>query len=372
MKILFVCGGGVIYGKERVTLSLMEGLRARGHQIHCITSTWGDVFAKELAKRSIPYDRLPTGFISKTLRWEPLYMTLVQLWRLPKLWQGYRSTLRRFGPNVIIHSNFHHLLLLWPLLDPKRTFFHVHDYFKPTALYCSLMRFLNLRIRAFIGVSRFIRDAITQLGISPSKVFFVHNGIDFEDRPNHRTLSAPVRIGIVGQIGEWKGHDDLLEALKILKDWNMAFVCKIFGEGEPAYLQTLHQRSRQYGLDSNIRWLGYVKDKHEIFKEIDICVIPSRCHEGFAITAVEAAVFGVPVAATRMGALTEVVRNEETGYLIRPDSPLDLAQKLKGLIENPSLRKNMGERAYLYAKEHFSRERMSEGIETILSNLTHV
>ena len=170
MKILFVGGGGVIYGKETVTLSLMEGLRARGHEIYCITSTWGEAFAKELDARLIPYTRLPLGFISKTLRWEPIYMTLDQLYRLPQLWLGYHQIVKRFKPDFILHSTFHFSFLLWPLLDPKKTIFHVHDFFEPKRLYCTVIKFLGMRLRAFIGVSNFIRNSIIQLGIPENNV----------------------------------------------------------------------------------------------------------------------------------------------------------------------------------------------------------
>ena len=372
MRILFVCGGGVIYGKETTTLSTMEGLRARGHEIRCITSTWGDAFAKRLDALSIPYTRAPLGFISKRLRWDTLYMTFAQLLRLPELWRVYRRTVKEFNPDFIIHSNFHHILLLWPLLDPKKTLFRVHDYFEPKPLYRLVIQFLNLRLRAFIGVSNFIRNSILQLGIPDVKVFSVLNGISIDGRNHKQTPSQPVTVGMVGQIGEWKGHSDLLEALKILKSSGVSFDCIIFGEGEPKYVDVLKQQIYQYGLEKSIRWMGYVEDKRIIFSKIDLCVIPSRCHESFGMVAAEATSFGVPVIAAKTGGLPEIILEGETGYLIDPASPHEIAEKLRLLIENPDLRQRMGDTARTHAARSLSRERMVQEMETLLFNMMSV
>lgn len=370
MKILIVCGGGVIYGKETVTLALVQGLRAKGHDVRCVTSTWGDAFAKQLDALSVPYTRVPLGFISKTLRWDALYMTAAQLLQVPKLWQGYRRYVKEFNPDFIVHTNFHHLLLLWPFLDSQKTLFHVHDYFEPKAFYRYLIRFLNLRLRAFIGVSGFMRDSVIQLGIPKTKVFSVLNGIDMNRAQISRgALSRAVTIGIVGQIGDWKGHGDLVEALRILKSWGVLFKCIIFGQGEPGYITSLKEKINRYGLDNQIHLLGYVKDKQQIFDQIDICVVTSRCQEGFGMVAAEAATFGIPVVAARRGGLPEIVRHDVTGYLVGTRSPHELAERLKRLIEDPDLRQGMGQAARRHASQYLTQDRMVQEMEELLHRL---
>src|SRR5689334_9801408 len=91
VKILFVCGAGYVYGKEIITLSLMQGLRERGHDVRCLISTWSDgEYAKRLRASSIPYYKLPLGFISKTLTRSAMRMTVDTLDKTPGLWLGYR------------------------------------------------------------------------------------------------------------------------------------------------------------------------------------------------------------------------------------------------------------------------------------------
>ena len=378
MKILFVCGGGVIYGKEITTLSSIKGLREKGHDVRCITSTWGNAFAKRLDALLIPYVRVPLGFISKVLRWDTLYMTFAQLVRAPELWKGYHRYVKDFDPDIIIHTNFHHLLLLWPFLDPKRTVFRVHDYFEPKMLYRCLIKFLGMKLRAFIGVSNFIRNSIIQLGISESKAFSVLNGAEaLESNGPQRSNTAIVTVGIVGQVAEWKGHDDLIEALRILKSRQIFPQCIIFGEGDPSYVNSLRQKIDRYGLQEKIHLSGYEGDRQRIYSQIDICVLPSRCQDPCPIVAIEAQYFGIPVIAARRGGVPEIILDGKTGYLVNAQSPHEIAERLERLIENPDLRKKMGDAARIHASQHFTLERMVQEIEDLLLtmapvNRTHV
>jgi glycosyltransferase involved in cell wall biosynthesis len=383
VKILFVCGGGFVYGKEIITLSLMQGLRERGHDVRCIISSWAhDDYDRRLAAEAIPFISLPLGFISKTLTAPAMRMTVDTLSKSPKLWLGYRRHLKDFQPDAVVHSTLHHIYHVWPLLDARNTFFHVHDPFAPTAFYRRLFRFLSLRVRAFIGVSRYIEQSIVDLGVAPEKVFSVLNGItpplSREANGNAAKLNlsppereaneegAPVRVGIVGQIGEWKGHDDFVEALRELKRAGLSFSVLIFGEGQPEYVAALKRKIDDYQLTQEVRWPGFVKNPAEIFSSMDICVVPSRSQDPCPTVAIETTHFGIPVIATRRGGLPEIVQDNSTGYLVDAESPSQLADKLKLLIQDAGLRQRMSRAAKAYGSEHLSSERMAAQMEAAL------
>ena len=382
MKILFVCGAGSVYGKEIITLSLIEGLRARGHDVRCAISSWSDgEFARRLQGCSIPFVRLPLGFISKTWTGSALRMTIDTLSKTPRLWRGYRRYVKEFQPDAIVHTTLHHVFHVWPLLNPRNTFFHVHDSFAPTAFYRRLFRFLSPRLRAFIGVSRYTAQSIVRLGVAPEKVFAVLNGVTLpggvDENRNHAPENsgwahssngngAPVRIGIVGQVAEWKGHDDFIESLRGLKTANLSFQAVIFGEGGRDYVAALKRKIDDYQLTGEVRWAGFVKTPREIFPRMDICVVPSRSQDPCPTVAIETAHFGIPVVATRRGGLPEIVQDGETGYLVDAESPLQLAEKLKLLIEDVRLREQMSRRAKSYSTEFLTRERMAAQMEATL------
>jgi glycosyltransferase involved in cell wall biosynthesis len=380
MRILFICGAGIVSGREMATLNLIRGLRERGHDVRCIASTWGDgKLAERLEAAGVPFKSLPLGFISKTLSASAVWMTLDQLRRVPRLWLGFRHYLREFKPDVIVQTNFHHIFLLWPLLNPRKTFFHVHDGFPASDFYRRLARFLSRRLCAFIGVSRYIARNLSELGISGEKICYVHNGVTIEDTAGEQAVASSIQdetrgratravvIGIIGQVGEWKGHDDLVEALRELKAAGLAFSCVIYGEGKTEYVGALKERIERYGLTQCVRQAGFVKSLRAIYGGLDICVVPSRVPEAFGMVAAEAAHFGVPVVATRRGGLPEIVEDGSTGFLVDAEAPGQLAEKLRALIEDVALREEMGRAARIHARQHFTVERMAEQIEAVFA-----
>lgn len=377
MRILVVCGAGYVSGLEIVTLNLIQGLRQRGHDVRCITSSWGDGdLPRRLEASSIPHIRLPLGFISKTLSLPALIMSLDQLIKLPKLWVGYLRYVRNFEPHVILHSNFHHLILLWPFLAVGNCLYHVHNCFPPTTFYRFLFKALNKRLGKFIAVSDFAGRSLLNLKLPPHKVVHVPNGVAFDHEPEGKTVKpkasdvqpstySPVRIGIVGQIGGWKGHDDLIEALRLLKDKCEQFSCLIFGRGEPSYVEKLKYKAGEYGLHEQICFVGFVERIEDIFPRVDVCVAPSRYEEPFGMVAAEAAFFGIPVIATRKGGLPEVVTNGVTGFLVNAESPIEIAEKLFLLVKNPDLRQQLGQAALDRARSCFTQEKMVRDMESI-------
>lgn len=393
MRILVVCGAGTVYGRELITLSLIAGLRDRGHEVTCLTTTWGDgKFARLLDQHSISYTSLPLGFISKAISWSAIWMSLDQIRKLPALWLGYRKAVKAFRPDIVIHSNFHHIFVLWPVLGSAINVFHVHDCFFPTRFYRFVLTLLERRLRLFIGVSKFIAASLAEVGLPDEKIKYVLNGISVErsngsqrteklpatlqetllDKSNHEDndpFHNPVSIGIVGQVGEWKGHNDLIEALRLLKHAGEPFACKIFGDGNPSFAATLRDKINQYDLAGQVQWMGFVDGTDSIYSKIDLCVTPSRAFEAFGMVAAEASFHGIPIVATRRGALPEIVLDNQTGYLVDPGSPEQLADKLSLLVRSGEARRRMGLAAREYALQSLTSKRMVEEMETLLYSI---
>jgi glycosyltransferase involved in cell wall biosynthesis len=365
-----------------VTLSLMEGLRNRGHEVRCITSAWNDGrFEKRLEELSIPYNPLPLGFVSKTFSSSTLRMTLAQGLRLGGLWLGYRKATRFFRPDIVLHSGIHHLLLLWPLLGHEVNVFHVHDTFAPTPFYRRLFGALSRRVTTFVGVSKFVAESLINLGVTESKVAYVLNGIVVDDstgraagngskdKKNGSEPGGPIRIGIVGQVDEWKGHEDLIDALHILEEKRQPFVCRIFGSGSPEFAAKLRYRIDEYKLANKVEWMGFVDDRRAIYGGMDVCVVPSRISEAFGMVAAEASMFGLPVIASRTGALMEVVLDDETGYIVDAKSPEQIAEKIYALSTSPGTLVKMGRSAAAHVLEALSAKQMIDKMEALFESL---
>jgi glycosyltransferase involved in cell wall biosynthesis len=354
----------------------MEGLRERGHEVRCLTSTWTDgSFEKEIERLGIGSTSLPLGFISKTMSMSAFRMTLGQLIRLPLLWVGYRQALQEFGPDVVVHSAIHHTFLLCPAFGREKNVFHVHDNFVPKRFYRVLFGLLNKRIDCFIAVSNFVAEGLRNLGIKEAKITTVLNGsLVFGTNSGTPECLLPkdssiIRLGIVGQVADWKGHAVLIEALNILKRKKLPFVCRIFGDGDSGFRTRLKSKINEYGLGQMVEWQGFISDRVTIYHNIDICLIPSTFSEPFGMVAAEAATFGLPVIASRIGGLPEVVLDRKTGLLVEAGSSEELAATIYSLSKSSELRRELGEGGINFVANNLSANRMTAEVEAVFRRL---
>lgn len=357
--ILIVCGAGYVSGKEAMALELGQGLARNGEAVSFITSFWnnGD-FIKRLEQAGLPNNRLPIGFISATLTAECLRMTAEQVLYLPSLLRGYGRLLRFLNPRRVVHTNWHHALLLLRFLQPDRDLYWLHEFVPDLPRYRRVFRWFAKRLRGFVCVSQAVAGSLRELGIDEAKIRVIHNGItDFTAVSPTRQDAASFRIGIVGQVGAWKGHEDLLEAFAVVHQKHASSELHVFGNGDAAYRGELERKSVELGIADWLKWHGYVGDRGEIYSNLDLCVVPSRSHDPLPTTAIEAGHSGLPVIATRRGGLPEVIENETNGLLVEARRPGDLADAICRLIEDPQLRLRLAANARRCATKRFGSER---------------
>jgi glycosyltransferase involved in cell wall biosynthesis len=290
---------------------------------------------------------------------------------------GYRKVVSSFQPDVVLHSTFHHISLLAPLFRKERNVFHVHEAFASTSFYRQLFKALSRRICIFVGVSKYAADALINIGVPESKVRYVLNGITADQSSCSVAMSiagrhredGPVRIGIVGQIDEWKGHEDLIDALHILETRHEPFVCRIFGSGSPEFAVTLESRIAEYKLTDRVEWMGFVSERKFIYDSMDICIVPSRRSEAFGMVAAEASMYGIPVVASRKGALPEVICDNHTGYLVDAGSAEQIADKISALSISRETWLEMGQRANAHVSSSLSAAKMVDEMESLFERL---
>ncbi|MFL6212864.1 MAG: glycosyltransferase family 4 protein [Blastocatellia bacterium] len=359
-NVLIVCGAGIVSGKEIMTLELARGLKSKGQSAHVLTSVWSDeAFPSRLEEIGLPFDRLPLGFISLTLTRQCLNWTYGQLVRWPELLRGYRALLKTQKPRTVIHTNWHHLLVLYPLLRADRDLFWVHDVVPDKRHYKIVFQMLGSRLRRFVPVSNAVAESLRRSGIPEDKIHVIYNGLPDPAIGVERISGSrdAVRLGIIGQVNPCKGHDDLLEAFGQLSAQWPNIEIHIFGHEADDYGQQLRSRSASLGLNERVKWHGYVSSRPAIFSNIDICVVPSRVEDSLPTVAIEAASFGLPAIATQRGGLPEIVKDGVTGILVPSNNPTALATGIERLLADPDLRYQMGLKARQRMLEMFSHER---------------
>lgn len=340
-KVLALCRGAYIGGVEVITLDILEGLRGRGCQIFCIINGWNDGdFPERLQKLGIPYQPVKLGwFYLKKLRW-----TLHTLLHLPRaLWMIYRI-LTTFDHDLIYVTSYRFLLFLtWR--HHKPIIFHVHDTLSKDRQFLYLQRYLDAKIHKYIAVSDAIRDDLEKLGINRQKIERIYNGVSIDfahDEVFMKEESEVVNIGIVGQVIPRKGHGSAIEAFRLISDKIPSTKLHIVGKGDEDYIKVLKEKIGSYGLEAKIIWRGYKSNKIEIYQGIDILIVPSVSSEPFGLIAAEANAYNIPVIATKVGGLTEIIKHGYNGLLVDPGDIKGLANALLYLIENKVQRITMG------------------------------
>jgi glycosyltransferase involved in cell wall biosynthesis len=354
-SVWIICGAGYVSGKEIVSLSLAEGLRNLGWQVNFVTSRWsnGD-FPKRLLQAGISNKTLPLGFISKSLNLYALKCTFHQLVFWPILALRYRSLATAHNERLMVHTNWHHILLLLPFLDCKRDIFWLHETIPGAERFAKLFKVIERRTLCIVCVSETVARSVIALGVATERVHVIHNGVKLVGKVPTLGNGSELRFGIIGQVGEWKGHEDVLAAMRRLVDGGQKIELKIFGNGDKDYLYFLKDLALKLGVASMVRWCGYVENQYEIFSAVDVVLAPSRFIEPFGMTAIEAAAHGRPVICTSQGGLLEIVEHENTGFVVEPKNPDMLAQAMGRFLGNRELLTKMGDAARRKVEAEFS------------------
>jgi glycosyltransferase involved in cell wall biosynthesis len=346
----------------------MKKLRQRGHDVRCICNSWnnGD-FPSRLDEIGVPYDAIPLGRLSASLRPKYVKWSLNALLYLPVAYYRYWQTVRGFDPDIVIFNNVVSASTLRPIVRANHTVHYVHSFLSKSLHARRVFRAFNAEKHAFIAVSESVRRHMLDLGVAPSEVETIHNGVPIPEAPvaPDAPPDSPM-IGIVGQVGPWKGHDDLFSALHRLHQDGYDIRCTVFGTGESDYVDALKERTQKWEIDDQITWWGYESDQDVMYEEIDVVAVPSRRPDPFPMVPLEAGSRGIPAIATYVGGLPEGIIDGETGFLVDPESPDQVADRLRRFLDDPSLCRSMGKKAREHVTNSFSEDRMVDDVESLL------
>ena len=187
-----------------------------------------------------------------------------------------------------------------------------------------------------ICVSEYDRQIGRKAGMNSQKLLTVHNGmkdVAVELRANPGK-SQPVKVAMVARFDRQKDHATLIEAFK---DLNAELI--LVGDGPS--LEKTQQRVEQLGISDRVSFLGFRQDVAEILAEVQVYALISHW-EGLPCTIIEAMRAGLPVIASDVGGVKEIVIDRHTGYVIPRSDVKTLHQKLKYLITNDQARISMG------------------------------
>lgn len=141
----------------------------------------------------------------------------------------------------------------------------------------------------------------------------------------------------VGELNENKNQKVIIEALSMLNDQTIHYI--LCGKGDQ--LDNLKKLVEEKKLKQNVHFLGYRTDVVDICSQADVYVMPSK-REGLPVASLEAMYCGLPLVTSNIRGLTDVMKNDVSGYLCGPEDVKGFAKEIKKLKENPEMRKKMG------------------------------
>lgn len=189
---------------------------------------------------------------------------------------------------------------------------------------------------------------------------------------NSEIVDKQVQLLFLSNLIESKGVFVLLEALKIIKERGVDFICNFVGGVGDISEEDFSIKVKELELDQKVFYLGkkYGDDKIEIFSNSDIFVLPTFYdNECFPLVLLEAMQYHLPLVSTFEGAIPEIIEDGVNGFLVKQNDAEALASMLETLIKKEELRLKMGEAGYLKYLNKYSLERFENNMVEILSKI---
>lgn len=220
-------------------------------------------------------------------------------------------------------------------------------------IFIILEMFSILMNNKVIAISQSVKKSLMRFEFVPEKkICVIPNGIDYQkfnkfSNTNRISDKKQIIIGTVCRLERQKGLIYLLLAMKIILAKFPHTILEIVGDG--SLLAKLKDFSRKLGISNSVIFFGKFTDVKPFYDRMDIFALPSL-YEGFGIVLLEAMASGVPVIATDVDGIKEVVSNDESGILVPPKNPEALANAIVRIIEDTELRKKMIAEGLIRAK----------------------
>jgi len=367
MKILYVITAAGWGGASVHVLQLMEYMARQGHEVGLVAAPEPRLMegAKKLGVKVFP---------------NPHFVRPVKPWKdFRALWRVF-GAIRQFKPDLVsAHSTkagfaarFSCAVLRVPVIFTAHGWAFTEGK-NPFARYLlALAERLAAKVtKKIICVSEHDKELALRFRVAPEqKLTVVHNGMEPSLYLNADGSKVRFELGLkedeilitmVARFVPQKDHDTLLQALSLLP--GREFKAALVGGGERETF--FRKNAGELGLRDNVIFLGERRDVPQILAASDIFVLSSNW-EGLPRSTIEAMMAGLPVVATRVGGVPELVEDGGTGFLVPPRDPNALAEALQRLIADPELRRRMGQAGREKALKEFTLDRMLRETEDVI------
>lgn len=378
MKILFTRFPleSVMGGTEVQTISLMKGLRERGHDVSFLGSC--PMLLRLCREERIPATELRIGPPPVT-KW----FALSFLWRRVAMHKTLITAFDHAKPDVVCMLSLSEKILLTTHAAEKdsRVFWIEHDRIGRWLIKNPWLKPLRRQSRSAttICVSDLSRTMYLHLGWDPTKTIAIPNGIDeaisdkrlaIRTNPNPTMLTAdrypltasslPLRIGVIARLSSDKGIDILINAVSRVPQATLTIIGR--GWEERSLLRLINALD----LSERVRILPQIEDLGDFYRSLDVSVLPSRDHDPFGLVAAEAMLCGTATIVTDACGIAGYLQHETDALIVPAADAAALSAAIQRLMD-AGIRKKIAATGQKTAKRIFSLSAMVSAYETLFT-----
>ena len=367
-RILYLHAGAEMYGADKVLLELIKGLDSKEFEAHVILPNDGvlvEALRQVGAKVSVlDYPILrrkyfnPKG-IADYIRSYNFYAKQIALYA-----REHSIDMVHNNTAAVLEGIYLKRKLKLPLI------WHVHEIIvKPKAISDFINMLMGRYADKIVTVSQAVANHIKQSPfIKDSQVEVIYNGVDnavyypmdaSSIREKFDIAQDALVIGMIGRVNAIKGQNDFIEAVEPLLEKNEQAVAFLAGgvfPGEEWRLEELDKRIASSSVVSQIHRIDYYDKTSELYNMFDIFVLPSIKPDSLPTVVLEAMACSKPVVGYNNGGIAEMVVDDKSGCLVKPNRPQELSNAFSLLLDSSEKREKFGRVGYQRQKELFSLE----------------
>ena len=365
-RILYLHAGAEMYGADKVLLELIKGLNRKEFEAHVILPNDG-VLVEALRQVGAQVSVLDYPILRRK------YFNAKGIDDYIRSYNFYAKQIALYAQEHsidVVHNNTAAVLegiylkrkLKLPLI------WHVHEIIvKPKAISDFINMLMGRYADKIVTVSQAVANHIKQSPfIKDSQVKVIYNGVDntvyypmdaSSIREKFDIAQDALVIGMIGRVNAIKGQNDFIEAVEPLLEKNEQAVAFLAGgvfPGEEWRLEELDKRIASSSVVSQIHRIDYYDKTSELYNMFDIFVLPSIKPDSLPTVVLEAMACSKPVVGYNNGGIAEMVVDEKSGHLVKPNSPQELSNAISHLLDSSEKREQFGREGYQRQKELFS------------------
>lgn len=355
----------VVGGAEKLLLTTVKYLDRNRYEIIVCCIVFEGIIADEIKKLGIKF---------YCLNESPRFYNPKKVYSLYKLFRKEKPAIVH---TQILTANIYGRIAAILARVPVIISAEQNVYYKKKRVHIWLDKIIAKNTDKIIAVSNKVKEFTSgQEGIAKDKFELIYNGIDSTEflptnsrkdiREKFNLREGDFVLGTVGILTTQKGHCYLIQAVSQLVKRYPNTVLLVVGKGE--LKEKLQEMVHKMGLQENVRFLGLRRDIPNLLNCMDVFVFPSLW-EGTPLALLEAMLMGLPVVASSVDGILEIVEDGKNGILVPPRNVGVLSDAIDRLIRNPQLRRNLGKAAREHILEKFEVRQYIRKLESLYNRL---